>query len=79
MSPSRELVPVPRPGGGRRGWRGWRGWRPRLDAAARLLCRVARSPLARRLALAMLLAAAAAGIVGLSYATADAQAVPARP
>lgn len=73
MSPSRELVPVAKPARGRPP-----RWRSVLDAAWRLLRRTARSPLARRLALTVLLATLAVGIVGVSYATADVP-VRARP
>ena len=62
MSPSTDLVPLhPRPR--RRG---------RWAAAWRRLARFARSQPTRRAALAVVLSAAAAGLVGLSYATADA-------
>lgn len=71
MSPSRELVPVAKPAHGRPP-----RWRSALEAAWRLLRRTAHSPLVRRLALTVLLAGLAVGVVGVSYATADAQAVP---
>src|SRR5207247_1066352 len=61
MSPSTELVPVGPP------------HRPRKrPAARRALVRLARSQQARRAALTVLLSAAAAGLIGLSYASADA-------
>jgi len=60
MSPSTELVPVRREPPRRRRW----------------LARLSRNPLTRRAAVTVLLSAAAAGLVGLSYATADAD--PAR-
>jgi len=71
VSPSRELVPVAKPARGRPP-----RWRSALDAAWRLLRRTAHSPLVRRLALTVLLAGLAVGVVGVSYATADAQAAP---
>jgi hypothetical protein len=61
--PSTELVHVPRDPGGRRS-------RPR--AAWRWLLRGWHSQLVRRLALTVALSVAATGLVGLSYATADA-------
>jgi hypothetical protein len=65
MSPSTELVPVGQPR------------RPRRSSAAwRRLVRFSRSQPTRRAALTVLLSAAAAGLIGLSYATADAD--PAR-
>jgi hypothetical protein len=68
MSPSTELVPVGPPR------------RPRKRPAAwRALVRLARSQQARRAALTVLLSAAAAGLIGLSYATADADPARARP
>ncbi|HEX6675783.1 MAG TPA: hypothetical protein VF486_12245, partial [Actinomycetes bacterium] len=63
MSPSTDLVPL-RPQRPRR--------RGRWAAAWRRLARFARSQPTRRAALAVVLSAAAAGLVGLSYATADA-------
>ena len=69
MSRSTELVHVPREP---------RRRRPRPRAAWRRLLRGWRSPLVRRLALTALLASAATGLVGLSYATADADSA-ARP
>jgi hypothetical protein len=68
MSPSTDLVPVRKqPPRRRRG-----PW----AAARRGLARCWRSQLARRAALTVLLSGAAAGLVGLSYANADAD--PAR-
>jgi hypothetical protein len=51
----------------------------RLEAAWRRLLRGARRPLARRLALTVLLCAATTGLVGLSWATADADPASPRP
>jgi hypothetical protein len=71
MSPSTELVPL-RPQRPRRR-------RGRWAAAWRRLARFSRSQPTRRAALAVLLAGAAAGLVGLSYATADADPARSRP
>jgi hypothetical protein len=62
MSPSTELVRV----------------RQEPPRRRRRLARLSRSPLTRRAALTVLLSAAAAGLVGLSYATADADPAGAR-
>jgi hypothetical protein len=70
MSRSTELVPVPRPP---------RPRRSRLEAARRGLVRGSRHPLARRLAVTVVLCAAATGLVGLSWATADADPAGIRP
>jgi hypothetical protein len=68
MSPSTELVPVGPPR------------RPRRPRAAwRALLRLARSQQTRRALLTALLSAAAGGLIGLSYATADADPARARP
>ncbi|HEY2959378.1 MAG TPA: hypothetical protein VGM21_14415 [Actinomycetota bacterium] len=68
MSPSTELVPVGPPR------------RPRRPRAAwRALLRLARSQQTRRALLTALLSAAAGGLIGLSYATADADLARARP
>jgi hypothetical protein len=74
VSPSRDLVPLPRPAARRQP-----RWRTALDATGRLLARTARSPLTRRVALTVLLAILAVGFVSVSYATTDAPAVPTRP
>jgi hypothetical protein len=63
MSPSTDLMPVRKQPPRRRG-----PW----AAAQRALARCWRSQLARRAAVTVLLSGAAAGLVGLSYANADA-------
>jgi hypothetical protein len=67
---SQPTVPVPTPP---------RPRRPRPAVAWQRLVRGARRPLARRLAVAVLLCAAGAGLVGLSWATADADPAGAKP
>ncbi|HVD15711.1 MAG TPA: hypothetical protein VNK73_14880 [Actinomycetota bacterium] len=67
---SRSTVPVPTPP---------RPRRSRLEAVWQRLLRGSRRPLARRLAVTVLLCAAATGLVGLSWATADADPAGARP
>jgi hypothetical protein len=68
MSPSTELVPVGPPRRPRKPWAAWRA-----------LVRFARSQQTRRALLTVLLCAAAAGLIGLAYATVDAGPARARP
>jgi hypothetical protein len=67
---SRSTVPVPTPP---------RPRSSRLEAAWRRLLRATRRPLARRLAVTVLLCAATTGLVSLSWATADADPASSRP